>query len=66
MLDIKMCPLCRQEVELDQSVLEGEFVCPRCETRVCYKKHDTKKHQHLTMHVHTPEDFDVMQRRYGV
>jgi len=66
MLDIKMCPLCRQELELDQAVLEGEFICTRCKTHVCYKKHETKKQRHLTMHLHTPEDFDVMQRRYSV
>lgn len=66
MLDIKVCPLCRQELEVSPSALEGEFVCPRCKSRVCYKRHDSKKQQRLTMHVHTPEDIDVMQRRYGI
>ena len=66
MLDIKVCPLCRQELEVSPSALEGEFVCPQCKSRVCYKRHDSKKQQRLTMHVHTPEDIDVMQRRYGV
>ena len=62
MLEIRICPMCRQAVDIDESLLEGGFICSQCGTRVVYQKE-----QHgLTMNLHTPQDVDDMQRKYWV
>ena len=62
MLEIRICPMCRQAVDIDESLLEGEFICSQCGTQVVYKK----EQRGLTMKLHAPQDVDDMQRRYSV
>ena len=66
MLAIKCCPLCRQRVKVDETVKAGRFTCPRCQTKVRYKRRIVKDIERLIMRVRTPEDIDVIQRRYCV
>ena len=59
-MDIKFCPICRQELNLDHAVKEGEFNCPSCKSHVMY----TIEKAHICMNIHTPEDINKMKWNY--
>ncbi len=52
MLDIKKCPLIRQEQELNHSIAEGKMISLRCNAHVFYAVNERSKRKSNLFRVH--------------
>lgn len=56
MLDIKKCPLSRQEQKLGHSIAEGELIRPRGNAHVFYAMNESVNRKRNIFRVHIVED----------